>query len=393
MKCLVINAGSSSHKLSFYDITREDPIAPIWQGTIEWKKKGKSLLTAKTLQDVQFKKELNSHDVKKGLTQLIETLWQGETQVIANAHQIDCVGHRVVHGGPHFEEPVQVNQQVKEEIKKWGEFAPLHNPASLEGIAYIESTYPLLPQLICFDTAFHATMPEKIKTYPIPLEWREHGIQRYGFHGISHQYCAERLAKLVKPNLKMINCHLGNGCSLCAIQEGKSWETTMGLTPLEGVMMGTRSGSIDPSIPLYLIEKLHLSPHDILNSLNLDSGLQGISGISDMRDLLSQQTASSQLALDMFIHRLKTAIGALTVSLEGVDILSFTGGIGENSEWVRSQICKGLNCLGIVLNERKNKQCLEDQEITDESSKVKIWVIHTQEDWMIAKSCLNYKFN
>jgi len=389
MKVLVINAGSSSHKLSFFDLQDEEPIEPVWQGTIEWGQE-QSTLSVKTSLGNDLKRLLPDRDVKTGLRELLATLWEGETKVIENSHSIDRVGHRVVHGGPHFERPMRVNPEVKAEIKKWSIFAPLHNPASLEGIEYIEKTYPFLPQIVCFDTAFHTTMPEKIKTYPIPAKWRQQGIQRYGFHGISHQYCAERLTKIIRPGLKIINCHLGNGCSLCAIQEGKSWETTMGLTPLEGLMMGTRSGSIDPSIPVYLIQNDHMSPKDVNLALNFESGLKGISGLSDMRELMAQQEMpASQLAIEMFVHRLKTAIGALVVSLEGVDVINFTAGIGENSAAIRAKTCEGLTCLGIQLDLEKNNQCQPDQSISHSKSNAQIWVIHTREEWMIAKACLN----
>ncbi len=397
MKILVVNAGSSSHKLSLYDLQNEEPIEPLWQGSIDWGRSAKEtpLLKVKTSRGIELELALNNQKVEKGLEILLNSLWQGKTQVIEGPTAIERIGHRVVHGGAQLIQPTLINLQVKEEIRKLIPLAPLHNPANLQGIEWMEKFFPSLPQIAVFDTAFHASMPNKIKTYPVPWEWKNQGIQRYGFHGISHQYCAERLVNLLKQpsqQLKIINCHLGNGCSLCAIQEGKSYETTMGLTPLEGLMMGTRCGSIDPGILLYLMREHQMTLQELDDSLNFASGLKGIGGFSDMRELLARQGEGRvRLALDMFVHRLKNFIGALAVSLEGFNVLNFTGGIGEHAALIREETCRGLACLHVAIDIEKNLSCQPDQEITSSSSTVRVFVLHTQEEWMIARFCLALK--
>lgn len=392
MKILVINAGSSSHKLSLYDLQNEDPIEPLWKGLLDWGRKEHSLsLSAKTADGASVEQELDSRDIDKGIEALLNTLWNGETQIVEGPQAIERIGHRVVHGGKEFEQPVRINAEVKNRIRQLIPLAPLHNPSNLQGIELMEKCFPSLPQIAVFDTAFHTAMPEIVKTYPVPLEWKERGIQRYGFHGISHHYCAERTADFLKKNpkdLKIINCHLGNGCSLCAIREGKSHETTMGLTPLEGLMMGTRCGSIDPGILLYLMREHQMSQKDLDDALNFASGLKAIGGSSDMRDLLSKQNeAKGRLAVQMFIHRLKTGIGAMAVSLGGFDVLSFTGGIGENAPFIREETCRGLACLNVALDVEKNRVCRPDADLTPPSSPIHVIVLQTREEWMIARAC------
>lgn len=393
MKILVVNAGSSSHKLSLYELDNEDPIEPLWQGTIEWgKEKQPPFLSVKTFTQQKLEQNLSTRQVEEGLQILLASLWQGPTQVIEGPSAIDRIGHRVVHGGRHFEQPILVNAAVKEHIRQLIPLAPLHNPANLEGIELMENFFPLLPQIAVFDTAFHVTMPDVVKTYPVPWEWKEQGIQRYGFHGISHQYCAERIAQFLQQDskeLKIINCHLGNGCSLCAIQEGKSYETTMGLTPMEGLMMGTRCGSIDPGILLYFMREQGMSSNTLDQILNFSSGLKGVGGFSDMRELEERKEEERVgLAIRLFVHRLKTSIGALAVSLGGFNVLSFTAGIGENAAFIREQTCEGLACLGVSLDVSQNQHCQPDQEITSSTSRVRILVLHTREEWMIARACL-----
>ncbi len=398
MKILVVNAGSSSHKLSLYDLQNEEPAEPLWQGSIDWGRKSQlPSLTIKTHQGIKVEQTLESHAIEDGINILLKSLWEGKTRVIENRFAIERIGHRIVHGGIQFKQPTRITPSVKEYIQQLIPLAPLHNPANLQGIELMETFFPNVLQIGVFDTAFHATMPEIVKTYPVPWEWKEKGIQRYGFHGISHHYCAEQAAKLLNQNLndlKIINCHLGNGCSLCAIKEGKSYETTMGLTPLEGLMMGTRCGSIDPGILLYLLREHQLSEEELDDSLNFASGLKGIGGSSDMRELLAKnQDERIQLALHMFVHRLKTSIGALAVSLGGFNVLSFTGGIGENAAWIREETCRGLKCLNTLIDEEKNRTCQPDVEITALSSHIRILVIHTREEWMIARACLLFKNN
>ncbi len=394
MKILVVNAGSSSHKLSLYDLQNEKLIDPLWEGFLDWGRENQVLfLSVRTFKGVQIEQNLDHHNIETGIKTLLDSLWQGDTQVIEGLTAIQRIGHRVVHGGKEFEQATRIDAKVKERIRQLIPLAPLHNPANLQGIELMEKIFPSILQIAIFDTSFHVTMPEIVKTYPVPWEWKDKGIQRYGFHGISHQYCAERAASFLKQDaqsLKIINCHLGNGCSLCAIQNGKSYETTMGLTPLEGLMMGTRCGSIDPGILLYLMREQRMSLQTVDKALNFASGLKGIGGSSDMRDLLSKQEERAHLAVQMFVHRLKTAIGALVVSLGGFNVLSFTGGIGENAAFIREETCRGLACLNIAIDLEKNRRCQPDAEITSFSSPIRVLILHTREEWMIARSCLNF---
>lgn len=393
MKILVLNAGSSTHKLSLYDIEDFHPKEPVWKATIDWGRgEGASSWAATTSQGAKLSEPLEKISIQQGIEKVLKSLWQGPTKVIEDLSNIECIGHRVVHGGSTFQEPTLINQAVKEQIRALIPLAPLHNPANLEGIEIMERCFPKVPQVAVFDTAFHAQMPEEVKTYPLPYAWKKEGIERYGFHGISHHYCAERAADLLQKrleDLKIISCHLGNGASLCAVKGGKSVNNTMGLTPLEGLMMGTRCGSVDPGILLYVLREKRLSVEELDQILNFESGLKGIAGSLDMRDILASEEPSAKLAFAMYVYRLKFYIGALSAHLEGVDVLIFTGGIGENAAPVRQAACQGLGYMGIEINERKNEQCQPDQEITSVRSKVCILVVHTREEWMIAKSCMN----
>lgn len=394
MKILVVNAGSSTHKLSLYAIEDDEPIKPLWHGSLDWGREDEApVLAARNFRGADYRQSLPSNDIDAGLKLLVETLWKGNVQVLNGPEEVDRIGHRVVHGGSRFESPIIVDVAVKEAIRKLIPLAPLHNPANLRGIELMGEIFPTLIQVAVFDTAFHATMPDIIKTYPVPLVWKDaFDVQRYGFHGISHHYCAERAAKVLKRDLstlKIINCHLGNGCSLCGILNGKSYDTTMGLTPLEGLMMGTRCGSIDPGILLYLMREKGWTEEKLDHHLNFNSGLKGIAGMSDMRVLMAKKSeTTAQLAIDMFVHRLQTAIGALAVSLGGVDVLSFTAGIGENSSEIRSRVCKKLGLFGLSIDEEKNRLCIPDAIITGPSSPVEVLVLHTEEEWMIASAAL-----
>jgi acetate kinase len=325
---------------------------------------------------------------------LLSTLWSGETHAIAAASEIDIVGHRVVHGGPKYEQPVLITPDVKVGIASMSAFAPLHNRAELDGMEIIERLFGAVPQVAVFDTGFHRKMPLESAVYPGPYAWFEGGIRRYGFHGINHQYCAARAAQLLHRNLdslKLVTCHLGNGCSLAAIRDGHSIDTTMGFTPLEGLMMGTRSGSVDPGILTYLMRQGRLQAQEIDDVLNQQSGLLGISGISgDMRKILAairQGNARARLAFDIYVHRLQAGIGALAAVLGGVDALVFTAGVGENSPEVRDATCRNLPFLGISLDPTANTQCSPDQDIATPDSPVRILVIRAEEDWTIAREC------
>ena len=329
MKILVLNAGSSSQKACLYDLESSplealdsDPIAPIWESTIDWtKQQGQTLIKVKNVQGLCIEQDLATNSRAEAITYMLTTLWEGETAVIENAAAIDVIGHRVVHGGVAYRQSTLINTDVKAAIAKLALFAPLHNPLNLEGIEIAEQTFVNTPQVAVFDTAFHAQLPHEAFTYAIPAKYTEEGIRRYGFHGISHQYCSDRAAKMLgRPlqELRLITCHLGNGCSLAAIQHGHSIDTTMGFTPLEGLIMGTRSGSIDAGILIYLLRKHDMNADKLDRLLNREAGLLGASGISaDLRPILAaidEGNTQAQLALDMYVHSLRSHIGAMLSS-------------------------------------------------------------------------------
>jgi acetate kinase len=400
MKILVLNSGSSSQKACLYEIAEalpENPPACLWEGKIEW---DGDIATAvvKTsdgrAQQAQVKISSRAHAVEH----LIGTLWSGKTSALASASEIDVVGHRVVHGGQQYEEPALVTPEVKAGIASVSAFAPLHNRAELEGMEIIEKLLGPVAQIAVFDTGFHRKMPLPAMVYPGPYEWFESGIHRYGFHGINHQYCAVRAAQLLRKDLKslrLVTCHLGNGCSLAAIREGRSVDTTMGFTPLEGLMMGTRSGSIDPGILTYLMRLGQLQGQGIDDLLNQKSGLLGISGVSgDMRQILAaikQGNRRAKLAFDIYVHRLQAGIGAMVAVLGGIDALVFTAGVGENSPEVRSATCSNLKFIGLNLDEAANAHAHLDQDIATVASPARILVIQAQEDWAIAAECWKLK--
>jgi len=286
-----------------------------------------------------------------------------------------------------------VGPEVKQAITQVSAFAPLHNRAELQGMEIVEKIFGNIPQVAVFDTGCHRNIPPAAQTYPGPYEWLGEGIHRYGFHGINHEYCANRAAEMLgrsADSLRLVSCHLGNGCSLAAIRNGKSVDTTMGFTPLEGLMMGTRSGSVDPGILTYLVRQHNLSGEQLDDLLNKRSGLLGISGVSgDMRDIVSamkQENARARLAFDMYVYRLQTGIGAMAAALNGLDALVFTAGVGENSQEVRGGVCANLGFLGVEVDEAKNAACHPDQNIAAAGS-VPVLVIRAQEDWAIAKHC------
>ncbi len=397
MKILVLNAGSSSQKSCLYDLAEslpDAPPAPLWEAQLDWThEEGKVELTVKTQQDTERQEQLESDSRLSDTQRMLETLWAGDTKVIDQPNQIDAVGHRVVHGGEQYASSTLITPDVKAAISDLSAFAPLHNPVNLDGIKIVEQILGTdIPQVAMFDTAFHRQMPEAASIYPGPYEWVRQGIRRYGFHGTSHQYCAERAAQLLgKPlsELKLIVCHLGNGCSLSAVQDGRSIDTTMGFTPLDGLMMGTRSGSVDPGILIHLMRQKDYSADDLDRLLNKQSGLKGLSGLSgDMRQIetaIADGNSQAQLAYDVFIHRLRSCIGSMLMSLNGLDGLVFTAGIGEHSAPVRQSVCTGLDFLGIQLDSQKNENHPKDADIATPNSKVRIFVIHTQEDWAIAR--------
>jgi acetate kinase len=396
MKVLVLNSGSSSQKSCLYDIgdvLPEDPPAWLWQGTIEWEgdsgqaeiKNGRGFSRKEGIK-VSSRAEATAH--------LLHTLWKGEASAVSSLSEIDVVGHRVVHGGPTFEDPVVITAEVKAAIAAVSAFAPLHNRAELEGVEIIEKLLGAAPQVAVFDTGFHKKMPLSAAVYPGPYEWFAAGIRRYGFHGINHKYCARRAAHLLRrdPNsFKLVTCHLGNGCSLAAIRDGGSVDTTMGFTPLEGLMMGTRSGSVDPGILTYLLRQNQLTGEQLDELLNQHSGLLGISGVSgDMRAVLAAVKTGHEratLALEIYIHRLCAGIGAMIAVLGGIDALVFTAGVGENSPEVRAAACRNLEHVGVKLNAKMNLESPPDQDISDPGWPVRVLVVRAGEDWEIARDC------
>jgi len=373
MKILVLNAGSSSQKSCLYDldILPSHPPQPIWAAGIDWTvNPDYAVLTVKA-QGIKQEINLSSQDRPAGIARMLDTLVTGETKVVANLADISIVGHRVVHGGTEYSQATMITPQVKETIKKLIPLAPSHNPAHLEGIEAIEQVFGDVPQVAVFDTAFHRSIPPESSLYPIPYQWSELGIRRYGFHGTSHQYCSQRAAELLGKPLESLKM--------------------MGFTPLEGLMMGTRSGSIDPGILIYLEREYQYNPDSLNSLLNKESGLKGISGISgDMRAIttaMAEGNERAKLAFEMYIHRLKGLIGSMIASLEGLDVLVFTAGIGENSALVREKASQGWPFLGLELDLAKNAARPRDEDIASETSKVRVMVIATAEDWAIAREC------
>ncbi len=388
MKILVINCGSSSIKYQLFEMPEEKVIA---KGLFEKIGEEISFLHHQGIKgNLEFKQKIANHE--EGLNFIMKILTDKEKGVISSINEIAGVGHRVVHGGEGFTKSVLITEDVIKKTEEHIDLAPLHNPANLMGIKASKKILPDVVQIAAFDTAFHHTIPREAYLYPIPYEFYEkYKIRRYGFHGTSHRYVARRLVEILnktKKDLNIITCHLGNGCSITAVKGGDSVDTSMGLTPLEGVVMGTRSGDIDPAIIFYLIEKGY-SAEELNKILNKKSGLLGISGISnDMRNLLQAKDRGdrkAELAIDIFCYRLKKYIGAYMAVLGRTDAIIFTAGIGENVPYVREKSLSGMEELGIEIDEKKNKQAKHvEAEISREGSKVKVWVIPTNEEIRMA---------
>ncbi len=302
---------------------------------------------------------------------------------------VDAVGHRIVHGGTEFRTAALLDDDVIARLTALTELAPLHQPKSLRALDQVRTRLPDLPHVACFDTAFHATMPAAAATYAVPREWRErYAVRRYGFHGLSHAYATRRAAELLdRPveELRLVTCHLGAGASLAAVRHGRSVDTTMGFTPLEGLVMATRSGTVDPGLVLWLEEHEGLSPHEVAQALEQRSGLLALAGTGDMRELLARDDAEARLAVEVYVHRLRAAVAAMTASAGGLDALVFTGGVGENAPEIRTRAASGLAFLGILVDERLNTGCSGDADVSSAETPVRTLVVRSREDLEIAR--------
>jgi acetate kinase len=399
MNILVLNAGSSSQKVCLYKITDATVLnqapRPLWEGKINWiQDKNGAEIEVKTATGAVLQEYIEGDSRSAHFAYILHTLSHGATKVISQLSEIDVVGHRVVHGGKDYRQSVVITEDVKNAIARLSTLAPAHNPAAVEGIEAIEQSLGDVTQVAVFDTSFHSTLPDAAAIYPGPYEWVEQGIRRYGFHGISHQYCSTLAAQILGRDLnelRLITCHLGNGCSLAAVKNGRSIDTTMGFTPLDGLMMGSRCGSIDPGILIYLLRQCDYSAERLDYVLNKASGLRGISGVSnDLRQVIAareQGNERAQLAWDIYVHRLQASIGSMLASLGGLDALVFTGGVGEKSPGIRQEACKAWEFLGLEIDAVKNQQQPIDVDIATSGSAVRVLVIHTQEDWAIAQQC------
>lgn len=389
MKVLVINCGSSSLKYQLIDSATESVLAKglCERITIDGR------LTHTTTGKEKYTVDLDMPDHKAAVKYVLDALVDPETGAIGSLDEIDACGHRIVHGGEKFAQSVVINDEVIKAIEECNDLAPLHNPANLIGIDACRKLMPGTPNVAVFDTAFHQTMPDVAYTYGIPYKYyEEYKIRRYGFHGTSHSFVSKRLAELIGKdirNLKLIVCHLGNGSSISAVKGGKSVDTTMGLTPLAGLPMGTRSGDIDPAIIDFIVEKENLSIKEVNNILNKESGVYGLSGVSsDFRDLTAGMEAGNdrcRLALDVFCYNVKKYIGAYAAAMGGLDGIAFTAGIGENTAYVREKSLEDLGFLGINLNNEANSVRGEEALISTDDSKVQVWVVPTNEELAIAR--------
>ena len=387
MNVLIINAGSSSLK---YQLMDPETGAVSAKGLCERIGIDGRLNHSKTGCD-KVVKDIPMPTHSEAIAATLEILQDSEVGVIKSVDEIDAVGHRVLHGGMEFFASCVINDEVIKAIKKCIPLGPLHNPANLMGIEACQAVMPNTPQVAVFDTAFHMTMPPKAYRYAIPTEYYTNdSIRRYGFHGTSHKYVAKRTAELVgKKEFKMVNCHLGNGSSMAAIKDGKCMDTTMGLSPLAGVPMGTRSGDIDPCVVQFICNKYGMSVDECLNMLNKKSGMLGMSGVSsDFRALESGAKAGSadcQLALDKFAYEVAKYIGAYAAALNGIDVITFTAGVGENGVSTRKAICEYLTYMGVEIDDELNNNRGKEMVISTPNSKIQVWIVPTNEELMIAQ--------
>lgn len=393
MKVLVINCGSSSLKYQLLDMSNENLIAI---GNCERIGIDGSFIKHETEGQGAVKELIDIPDHKVAFAQVMKKLTTGDTKCIENMDEIAAVGHRVVHGGEKFSASVIITDAVKAAIEECSEIAPLHNPPNLIGINACEELMPNTPMVAVFDTAFHQTMPKEAYTYAIPNKYYEkYGIRKYGFHGTSHKYVATRAAALLgKPieETKIIVCHLGNGASICAVDGGKSVETSMGFTPLAGLVMGTRSGDIDPAIITFLMEQEGLTIAEVNNMLNKESGILALSDISsDFREIEDGVVAGDpvcRFTMDAFQHRLISYIGSYAALMNGVDVIAFTAGLGENNIMMRNEVCDALSWMGVKANKDQNKCRGKECDFTAEGATVRSMVIPTNEELMIARDAV-----
>ena len=390
MKILVINAGSSSLKYQLIDMVDESVIA---KGLCERIGIEGSLLTHKYGADGKFELKTPMKDHKDAMAAVLDALQDADHGVIKSIDEIGAVGHRVLHGGMEFTASCIIDDKCIEAIKKCIPLGPLHNPANLQGIQACQAVMPTTPMVAVFDTAFHQTMPAKAYMYGIPTEYYDkYQIRRYGFHGTSHRFVSGRAAELLGKGKKVIVCHLGNGSSLSAVVDGKCVDTSMGLTPLEGVLMGTRSGDLDAAVVECIANNEKMTPTEVLNMLNKKSGFLGLSGVSsDMRDVwaaANEGNEHAKLALDMWAYRISKYIGSYAAAMGGVDAIIFTAGIGENDYVARAMVCEPLKFMGVEIDEAKNKGKRDEGVISSDASKVTVMVIPTNEELAIARDTL-----
>jgi len=395
MNIFIINSGSSSIKYQLFKMPQESPVC---SGLVERIGSGDAVVTHKTFINGEEKiinKNILAINHEEGLHEVARLLTHKEMGVVQNPDEINVVGHRVVHGGETFKATTIITQEVKDKIEQLFSLAPLHNPANFLGIAVAEKIFTKAKQVAVFDTAFHHSMPEKAFRYAIPENfYTEHRIRAYGFHGTSHKYVSEQAAHyLGNKKAKIITIHLGNGCSITAVNAGKAVDTSMGFGPLSGLVMGSRSGDIDASVIFYLIEQLKYTPAEVSELLNKKSGMLGLTGMNDMRDIkkaITEGDKHAALATELYAYRIKKYIGAYVAVLNGVDALVFTAGIGENSSDIRYRVCADMECFGINIDSKKNENCLGvTSEINTVGSLVKIMVIATNEEVEIAKQCFD----
>jgi acetate kinase len=385
-KILVCNAGSSSLKFSLFDAEKELLLA---DGEIDWIRKPAQLVFRRTGQAESHQSlKLDKHG--DAAARILDDLQAGSSPALDSLEDLRAVGHRVVHGGERYTCAVLITPEVKRTIEELTELAPLHNPASLAGITAVEQALPGVPQVAAFDTAFHSTLSEAARTYAVPRKWtRDWRIRRYGFHGLSHSYCAGRAAEMMgRRNLRLVIAHLGHGASISAVRNGVCVDTSMGFTPLEGLVMGTRSGTVDPGVLVYALQRKGLDGDALDKALNHESGLLGLSGISsDMRQILSElpHNPDARLAVEVYVHRIRQTFGAMTATLGGVDALVFTAGVGERSQEIRKRVCENLDYLGLELDRSANEICKPDDDIATPASKARILIIATREDLTIIR--------